>query len=500
MTRLHGVLIVILMILLIASGGTVAAEPAKILNDPVLPDFRYAGYHSGRDAIPQPAVLVDVKQLGAKGDGKTDDTAAFLAAVNRASQNAHAGVAISIPAGRYVITDVIKLTSGVVLRGAGVGKTVLVIPKSLEDLGGPHTVEDEKSGYAFSGGFVTISGKPKTSRVTPLATDAKRGDRTITLASTGQVKVGQWIRIVTNNDKSLGRYLLADRFDPGPATYDYKNFIDWVARIEKIDGKTITLDRPLRIDFRKAWQPEVWTYQVGVEECGVEHLTFEFAGREKRPHLKEEGFNAIYFDGGDNCWVRDVSFLDADNGVNVTRARFVPVENVTFKEAKRKSPSGHHALWARAAQDCLFSNFRFDTEYVHDLAVEGFACGNVFENGRGVAINFDHHANAPYENLFTAIDVGDISRLWQSGGREDRLPHTGVRSTIWGITYERGRLPRLPDWPQPIVVGVKGYKSGTADQIVDEASGAVMPANLFEAQKKSKITPAAAAIGGHGGE
>jgi hypothetical protein len=63
-----------------------------------LPDFRYAGYRSGRDPVPQHPAVTDVKQHGATGDGKTDDTAAFLAAVTEASQKRRTGVAISIPA------------------------------------------------------------------------------------------------------------------------------------------------------------------------------------------------------------------------------------------------------------------------------------------------------------------------------------------------------------------------------------------------------------------
>jgi hypothetical protein len=61
-----------------------------------------------------------------------------------------------------------------------------------------------------------------------------------------------------------------------------------------------------------------------------------------------------------------------------------------------------------------------------------------------------------------------------------------VRSVVWGITYDKGKLPKLPDWPQLIVVGVKGYTKGTADQLVDEAGGHVTPANLYEAQKQKK--------------
>src|SRR5688500_18188279 len=71
-----------------------------------LPDVRYAGYLVGRAPIPEPAVVADVKTHGAVGDGKADDTAAFVAAVKEAAAK---GGAVNVPAGRYVLTDVIRL-------------------------------------------------------------------------------------------------------------------------------------------------------------------------------------------------------------------------------------------------------------------------------------------------------------------------------------------------------------------------------------------------------
>src|SRR5258708_4432473 len=50
-----------------------------------LPDYSFAGYRSGRRALPNVPVTANVKDFGAVGDGKTDDTAAFesaIAAVN----------------------------------------------------------------------------------------------------------------------------------------------------------------------------------------------------------------------------------------------------------------------------------------------------------------------------------------------------------------------------------------------------------------------------------
>ena len=46
-----------------------------------LPDFSFAGYHSGEAPIPNVPRGVSVKEFGAKGDGQTDDTAAFLKAL-----------------------------------------------------------------------------------------------------------------------------------------------------------------------------------------------------------------------------------------------------------------------------------------------------------------------------------------------------------------------------------------------------------------------------------
>jgi hypothetical protein len=127
---------------------------------------------------------------------------------------------------------------------------------------------------------------------------------------------------------------------------------------------------------------------------------------------------------------------------------------------------------------------------VHDLTVEGFANGNVFASGSGVAINCDHHRNAPYENLFTDFDAGDPRRLYESSGREDRGPHSGARTTFWCIRGH-GKFPPLPldkDYPLINVVGFGDYPTSTTPSgpWVEPGDGHLAPANLWEAQAQKR--------------
>lgn len=443
---------------------------ASLAQAATIPDFSLAGYQFGRKAVPDVPVAVSVKKFGAVGDGRTDDTAAFRAAVAATDAGA-----IFIPAGRYVLTDTVRIErSGVVLRGAGADKTVLVIPKSLQQIHPKGPVDEVKSAYAFGGAFIEVAGGNRGKKLSAVATAASRGARQVTLQDASRIKAGDWLRFTMNNSPALGRHIHANQADVGTDTQRHKSFFDWVAQVAAVNGNTVTLDRSLRLDLRPEWEAEAWGWLPTVQEVGIEDIGFEFPGVAKKAHLKEEGFNAIHMRGVVNSWVRRVKIVDADNGVILGGCRFCQVEQTLFVTAKRKDPSGHHALWATgASQDCLFLGFDIRTKYVHDLTVEGFANGNVFMKGRAVSMNFDHHRNGPYENLFTDLDAGDPRRLFESGGRGDRGPHAGARETFWNIRGNGGKVARVPDWPEIIAVGVCTGMNGQSP-------------NLYEAQRHKR--------------
>lgn len=455
-----------------------------------LPDFSHSGYRGGEAPRPSPAAVTDVKKFGAIGDGKTDDTAAFLQAIAATKRGA-----VLIPDGRYLLTDTITIAkSGIVLRGAGTGRTVLVIPRSLEQIhGAKTTAEGSKSNWAFLGGFIEVRGKDAGRKLTDVTTRAERGDNRLVLKSTANITPGVWVRLLMNDDPALGRHLHAGLQDIAPTTQkEMKHLCDWVAQVTAVEGDIIELDRPLRLDVSPEWQAEIWSWQPSVEEVGIESLSFEFAGVPKKKHLQEEGFNALYLYGVANCWIRDVEVIDADNGLTLVGCRFCTIESFEARAVKRTANvTGHHTLWATGkSQDNLFTRFKIATIYHHELTVEGCSSGNVFERGSGVSLALDHHSNAPYENLFTEIDAGAPDRFWICGGREDRGPHTAARTTLWNLSFSaKGKLPPVPDWPQINVIGVPGCTASTTPthEWIEPCEGGVTPTNLYRAQLAHRL-------------
>ena len=94
--------------------------------------------------LPAVAEWTDVRSLGVKGDGRSDDTAALQAAID-----AHR--VLYFPAGFYMVTDTLRLRPDTVLLGLHPAITQLVIP-------------DNNPGHAGVGGVVPIVAAPKGGR------------------------------------------------------------------------------------------------------------------------------------------------------------------------------------------------------------------------------------------------------------------------------------------------------------------------------------------------
>jgi len=423
-----------------------------------LPDFSYAGYHRGEMPIPNLPVQTDVRDFGAVGDGVTDDSDAFLRAIDSVNYGA-----VFIPNGRYLLTQVLAIDkSGVVLRGESRNGTVLYFPGTLHGTFG-HGRDGGPYGWSWGGGWIWVNRDMTTGDSTrnpwrggqKLATvtgESRRGERVLTVDSTEQIQPGRQVRLVQwRTDGSLLLEMHGGHPLRGLCQLDKPgiDIVDWMVEVESVKGDRLTLERPLRVPVAPKWDAEIRSFEAPVEEVGIEHLTIEFPVMQYEGHHNEPGQSAISLAAAYNSWVRDVAIVNFDNGI-----QFWYSKNCTAESILLTGRGGHYGANLAGCQDCLLTGFRIENSSVHDLSVANLGNGNVVSWGKGVQINFDHHRFVPYENLFSAIDVGESwrrARLWASSGTKSGH-NAAARETFWNI-QPRISTRFLPRWPELNVIG-----------------------------------------------
>jgi hypothetical protein len=465
-----------------------------------LPDFSYAGYQRGEQLLPELPQTANVKDFGAVGDGIADDTKAIQAAIAATLSGA-----VFVPPGRYRITDHLRIEkNGLVLRGAGLDQSVLWFPRGLDEIHprkGRTSDGSPASGYSFDGAFVTLQGDYQAKPLAKIVAVARRGECEVEVDRATGLAVGQSVLVVVKEakDQSLKTYLYGG--DPGDIRRGKLLDTKMLMRIVAVKGNRVEFHRSLRFETRAVWQPEIRGFRPTVTESGIEELGFEFPRTKYRGHFKENGANAIELRQVYNCWVRNVAIRNGDLGINIVACGNTVEGVVILADSYRGLAAdggvewtGHHAIQCKNAEDNLITRFDVRASYVHDLTVE-HASGNVFTSGRGVDLNFDHHKDTPYENLFTEIDCGRGSRVWRCGGGASLGRQSAGWETFWNI--RAGRPIELPPkgWgPNSMNLVGLTTKPGSISVLESNASWfeavspeQLEPANLYAAQLARRI-------------
>lgn len=463
-----------------------------------LPDFSLAGCRE----IRLPAGRISVKDHGAVGDGKTDDSGAVLRAIAAAP-----GKVIFFPAGKYVITKLVQITqSSTVLQGEGVERTTLLMPVPMNTIA-PRVFRSaegvETTPYSWSGGILSLAGRGYTGETLSTVTaSAKRGDTALSVADTSKVSVGAQTVLEVTDDPA--RTLLGHvyRDDPGDVSKLREVFsLKQTLTVAKIEGQTVTFDRPLRADVRLEWMPQLKRYAPTLENSGVENLAIEFpATNAYRGHWMEDGFNPVEVKGAANCWLRNLRIVNPDSGPFIIDSVFCTIDGIELSSRRRSAAKeneiqGHHGISIMGV-DCLCRNFTIGMKFFHDLTVSQGSSGNVFSNGSAMDLAIDHHRHAPYENLFTHINAGPGTRLWTSGGSSGQGRHTAAGAVFWNImTKDDIGLPPPDFAPEGglIIAGVKmrARKSELGrHHFASISPGHLDPPDLYVAQHNRRLATA----------
>jgi len=498
-----------------------------------IPNCSYAGVFRGEKPLPAPTVGTDVKQHGAKGDGKADDTEAFKKALQ---STAAKGGAVAVPAGTYRISQQLVIPSGVVLRGEGPEKSVLNFVRPLEQILGK--IEENKSSvWSWAGGMIWI-GSPDTFRpdgkVAPHLADriqgweywrpsatlakvskpAKRGDRTVEVDKADGFKPGQFVMLSWENpaDASFLKHVAGH---PSMEAYNWKSATwilppiyprwQWPAEIESVKGNTVTLAQPLRVDIRAEWNVEVADPGPRVENAGVEDLQILLESPKEHKHLKCVGWNGVYFNRAYNCWAKNVRITAAENPVIFSAAKNCTVEKLVIDG----DPMNHHSVAMRVnSHDNLVKDFVVKGMWrvKHGINVEWLSSGNVYSKGTMEKGTFDSHRALSFDLIRTEITL--TNEADGPGGAGQAGPFIGARVAHWNIRVlaakpsptnmnAPGDFVFMPfTFPMGAFVGIQGAE--VSNKVRDTTPGekgsiiadeGVVPAitNLYESQLKLRL-------------
>ncbi|MFI1031793.1 glycosyl hydrolase family 28-related protein [Streptomyces sp. NPDC020951] len=500
---------------------------------PQIPYIGRAGCRGGAVRLPRRPAVADIRDFGAVADGTTDSAPAINRAIAAAARAG--GGTVTIPPGTFRIDDVIRVDrSNVILKGAGSGRTTLYATKNLTELIGAYGSRygGDKSGWSWAGGLIWLAPRARWTSLTaairakdwpfegwtgnrrdewrpltPVA-PARRGSWTVTVTDVSSLRPGALVllRLSDDAEHTLLEHMCGG--GPGPEAYSWDDKTkltsyvpyEWPVRIARICGRKVTLERPLPLDLRPEWNPQLTTHVPELTGSGVEGLTLEAVQTPQQPHLLDKGHNGVVLQCAYDCWVDDVTVRHVDNGFGLVSA-----SACTLRRTRVTGRGSHHPYFCReGSHDNLIEDFTIEERtspapsntQLHGINVEGLSSYNVWSRGDMRTGTFDSHRGLPFANVRTDITVNNNGR---HGGDASAGPLFGARFTHWNIrvTNARAGLVRIDALaPYSATVGIDEVRE--FDQIdVPDFTGelhtrlelygspqAVRPRNLYAAQRE----------------
>ncbi len=356
-----------LFVLLFAGLCTVQAMAGKAKKEVYIPmDYSTCGYHASEKAIP------DVKNAVFVNSNNGDCYETLQRAINYVSslkpdKNGHRG-AVLLGEGTFNISKALRIsTSGVVIRGAGRGKTTII--KQGPDRGALLYIE---GGVSMTGGDTIAVAGGKTAA----------GATTLALASADKIEKGSRIRIVRPSTKEWIESLNCYDFGGG---LDYTGWkptdidITWDRTVTGINGTQITIDAPITttLDPKYGGAFVVTGYNSAeITECGVENLTLMSEHNSWNPKDEDHCWDAVWADNARDCWVRRIEFrFFAGSAVNLQKhTSRITVEDCIASDPVSETGGWRRCIYLTRGQQTLIQRC-VSRQGIHDFAAGFCAAG-----------------------------------------------------------------------------------------------------------------------------
>lgn len=279
-------------------------------------DYSYCGYHASEKALPRHNATLLVN------DAKMIQPAIDALAKRKTDRNGHRGV-IQLTEGVFEIDTPLRITaSGIVLRGSGRDKTIIV-----------------KRGVD-RGAAIYIIGKAK--KIHEAGTDHK--------FKTGERILISWMAepewVATHKCDDFGGGLDYTGWKKGDIN------ICWDRTVMATEGNTLQVDAPITMFSRNRMiDVDGASYTIHhldskgeINECGIENLSIKADITSNNPKDEDHCWDGIYMDNVRDCWVKLVNFHSlSGSAVNLQRG----CTRVTTEDCIASNPISELGGWRR---------------------------------------------------------------------------------------------------------------------------------------------------------
>lgn len=360
------VLVTVLLVLLHPSAGYFRAMELADLNSSHRVDWSHAGCAASISS--DKGNIVNIKEFGVRGDGRSDETVAIQTAIKSISLP---GI-LYFPAGVYLITAQLSLPSNIVLRGQGVNATRIDC-KSAE-------------------GCIGVKGKP-AGEYTPLRREALKGNRHLLVDDTSGFTIGQGGQVQQND-------IVRAEAQWGEGS------VGQMVTIVAIEGNTLTVDPPLHLGFPLLRASKIRPIRF-VQHVGVEDLTI------RRIDSGANRANNIDFRYAANCWLQRVNSVWTEkHHISGRESLHLEIRDSFVQGAKSKGSGGFGygvSLNKHATSILVENNIFYDLR--HSMIIQMGANGCVFgynfakrnysdDDGGWAKTYISLHGHYPFMNLF----------------------------------------------------------------------------------------------------
>ena len=494
-------------VLLTPQGDRWVSQPDA--NGFVLPDFSHAGYKGGDAQWPNMEVVKTISPVA--GDNTSHIQAAIDAVGAMPLVNGVRG-ALLLREGTYQIAGTVKVPyDGVVLRGEGIGKTILY---AVGDT--PHQRD-----VVVIGANNRIWGASVKSGTRQTIQDAvvPVGAMTLTVANGSQYTVGQqiiiyhpcsstWLEEVQYGGVPYPDPSAPD--DPDERWTEDQYPVTYHRYITAISGNVLTLDAPVFYTLRKTLSAS-YVYEPNmsgtVYGSGIEDLTvsIESEGGEDEDHA----WNAVRFRSIENAWASNCEFIGFGQAGIVTEAcrrstffRCRAVDPVAITTGERKYCFNTYLnsqlnlfreCYAHGGRHNYISNGTSGTSGNVFLRCISDSALNVNEGHRGwtQGMLYDCHQE---QNMVRPFTLGLYNRVAMGTGHG----WAAVHSVLWNCDVDAnyGTIGlQKPPTAQNYAIGCKAKKitgkpvnasDFTLGYVEGQNKSGLQPESLYEAQLSSR--------------